>query len=152
MKQRALNEQTDYDADFYAWTQETAESICRGAFDRIDREHLAEEVADMGKRDKREVRSRMTVLMMHLLKWQAQPELREKSSWRATIIEQQEQLELLFEDSPSLYQTADHDLPSIYSRAVKRAAAETGRAAETFPGECPYSLDELLEMDLSSLK
>ena len=110
MKQRTLNERADYDRDFYQWTQETAESICRGEFDRIDCEHLAEEIADMGKRDKREVRSRLTVLIMHLLKWQAPPELRERSSLRATIVEQRRQLALVFRDSPSLYRVASEEI------------------------------------------
>ncbi|HEX3683333.1 MAG TPA: DUF29 domain-containing protein [Bryobacteraceae bacterium] len=147
-----VNELTEYDRDFYKWTQETAELICRGEFDRIQREHLAEEIADMGKRDKREVRSRMTVLMMHLLKWRAQPELCEQSSWRATIVEQRRQLELVFRDSPSLYRVAGEELRAAYGDAVEDAMAETRLAAETFPGECPYSLDELLKMDLSSLE
>lgn len=147
MKERVLNGETAYDTDFYAWTQETAELICRGEWNEVDREHVAEEIADMGKRDKREVRSRMTVLLMHLLKWQAQPELREKSSWRATIVEQRMELRLLFEDSPSLYRAAEDALPSTYSHAVKGAAEETGLAVGAFPKECPYELEQLLDWE-----
>jgi Domain of unknown function DUF29 len=148
MKEPMLNGGCGYDRDFYAWTQETAELICRGEWEAVDREHVAEEIADMGKRDKREVRSRMTVLLLHLLKWQAQPELRDKSSWRATIVEQQDQLELLFEDSPSLYRAAEDELALIYGRAVKRAAKETGLGVGAFPKECPFTLEQVLGMDL----
>jgi hypothetical protein len=150
MKESTLKDGTAYDGDFYVWTQETAELICRGEWDAIDREHVAEEIADMGKRDKREVRSRMTVLIAHLLKWYAQPELRDSSSWRATIVEQRDQLELLFEDSPSLYAAAEDELGLIYRRAVGRAAKETGLGAETFPKECPYTVGQVMGMELWS--
>jgi hypothetical protein len=145
-----MKAQSAYDRDFYAWTQKTAELICRGEWEAVDREQVAEEIADMGKRDRREVRSRITVLIMHLLKWQAQPEFREKSSWRETIVEQQDQLELLFEDSPSLYRTAEDELGLIYTRAVRRAANETGLGVEAFPTECRFSLERVIEMELPS--
>lgn len=123
--------------------------VSRGEFAEIDREHLAEEIADMGKRDRREVRSRMTVLLMHLLKWEAQPEMRQESSWRATIVEQRAELALLFEDSPSLRRVAADELAKVYGHAVQRAAAETGLGVETFPPECPYRIEELLSGELA---
>src|ERR1039458_125592 len=65
-----------YDTDFFRWTQETAELLRQGRFEETDKENLAEEVADMGKRDRRELQSRMIVLLMHLMKWAAQPQFR----------------------------------------------------------------------------
>lgn len=147
MKPRVLDGKAAYEVDFYAWTQTTAESICRGEFGEVDRKHVAEEIADMGKRDRREVRLRLTVLLTHVLKWQAQPELREKSTWRATIIEQRRQLALLFEDSPSLYQVAVDGLQATYDDAIRDAAAETKLQAETFPSMCSYTLDQLLDLE-----
>lgn len=147
MRQRAAESATLYDLDFYRWTQETAELICQGAFGEIDREHLAEEIADMGKRDKREVRSRMTVLILHLLKGQVQPELRETSSWRATIVEQRRQLALVLADSPSLYNVARDELDSIYKDAVEDAVAQTRLGAKQFPSECPYTLAQILDVE-----
>ena len=126
MAERAINDGTSYDADFYRWTQETAELVCRGEFRNVDREHLAEEIADLGKRDGREMRWRMTVLVVHLLKWQAQPQSGETSSWRQTIIEQQDQLELLFEDSQSLYRATEDELPSLCRRAAKTCSEGDG--------------------------
>lgn len=146
MAQRAIESATLYDVDFYRWTQETAELICRGAFGEIDREHLAEEIADMGKRDKREVRPRMTVLVMHLLKWQMQPELREAASWRATVVEQRAELRLLFEDSPSLRRVAADELARTYRDAVDRAAQEARLEVKAFPSECPYTLAQILDV------
>jgi len=80
----------------------------------------------MGKRDRRELRSRMTVLIMHLMKWAAQPKLRSKSTWRSTINEQRDQINELLADSPSLRVSLIQELPRLYSRAAYRAADETG--------------------------
>jgi transposase-like protein len=55
----------------------------------IDTAHLIEELEDMGKRDKRELKNRLEVLIMHLLKWQYQAEQR-STSWKSTIKEQRE--------------------------------------------------------------
>src|SRR5437870_763484 len=103
MTERDLQQTTvDYDLDFFQRTQSTAELIRQGRLNEVDLEHVADEIADMGKRDHREVRSRLIVLIMHLSKWQVQPELRQASSWRSTIIEQRRQLTLVLKDSPSL--------------------------------------------------
>jgi Domain of unknown function DUF29 len=86
-----------YDSDFYQWTQTVGENLRQCPPPKADLEHVAEEIADMGKRDRREIRFRMIVLLMHLMKWAAQPEMRDKSSWRSTINEQRDQVEALLE-------------------------------------------------------
>ena len=146
-----MESRSAYDVDFFAWTQETAELLQRREFAQVDWEHVAEEIADMGKRDRREARSRMTVLLMHLLKWRFQPELRKTSSWRATIAEQRMELRLVFDDSPSLRRVARDELAAIYLHAVKRAAEETGLGVGAFPKECPYTVEQVLEWELSSV-
>ena len=123
---REREESALYDADFYAWTQSAAEGLRQGRLPEADVEHVAEEVADMGKRDRREIRFRMTVLIMHLMKWAAQPKLRSKSTWRSTINEQRDQIDDLLADSPSLRVSLIQELPRLYSRAACRAADETG--------------------------
>jgi Domain of unknown function DUF29 len=123
-----------YDADFYRWTQSIAECLRSGRASPAELQHVAEEIADMGKRDRREVFSRMTVLVMHLMKWAAQPELREKSSWMSTIYEQRDQLNFLLADSPSLHALlrADQSMQGIYQKAAVRAAAETRLSPQDF--------------------
>jgi hypothetical protein len=112
-----------YDEDFFEWTQRTAELIREGRFSEVDREHLAEEIADMGKRDRRELRSRTVRLIQHLLKWKYQPK-RRCNSWLATIGEQRRRLLLLLEDSPSLRRVLEDDLGLLYSQAVRAALQE----------------------------
>ena len=78
---------TLYDRDFYAWSREQAELLRAGELGRADLEHIAEEIESMGKTEKRELVSRLTVLLLHLLKWRFQPELR-SANWRLTVEEQ----------------------------------------------------------------
>jgi hypothetical protein len=133
-----------YDADFYQWTQSTAELIRQGRMGDVDWEHVAEEIQDMGKRDHREVRSRLIVLIEHLLKWHFQPE-RRTASWRATISDQRRELTLVIGDSPSLKRIPRETLPALYRSALKDAAEETGMDVDRFPKTCPYSTDQLLD-------
>ena len=114
-----------YDSDFYLWTQRASEQLRSGKLAVDDLEHAAEEIADMGKRDRRELQSRMMVLVMHLIKWAAQPELRETSTWLATINEQRTQIDGVLEQSPSLRTFLAIDLPSVYTKATRQAAIET---------------------------
>src|ERR1035437_7116710 len=114
-----------YDSDFYLWTQQAAESLRSGVLASDDLEHAAEEIADMGKRDRRELESRMMALGTHLIKWAAQPQLRETSTWLATINEQRTQIEGVLAQSPSLRALLVIDLPPVYTKAAKQAAIET---------------------------
>ena len=73
-----------YNTDFHAWTREQAALLKSGRLAEIDMNHLIEEIESMGKNERRELKSRLVILIMHLLKWQIQPE-RQSNSWRATI-------------------------------------------------------------------
>ncbi len=146
MKGRTLSPSVLYEQDETAWLEAMAELIRLGRLDEVDYPNLAEYLADMARRDRREVESRLTVLLAHLLKWAHQPE-RRSGGWRATIIEYRQYLEGL----ASLGVLRDHAeavLADAYRKAVERAAAETGQPAETFPADCPYTFDQLLTADL----
>ena len=83
-----------YDQDFYLWIETISKQLKAGKFAEIDLANLIEEIESMGKSEKRELKSRLIVLLMHLLKWQYQPEKRSES-WRSTITEQRICIELL---------------------------------------------------------
>jgi hypothetical protein len=131
-----------YEADETAWLEATSGLLRSGRWDQIDTGTLAEYLADMARRDRREVESRLTVLIVHVLKWFHQPE-RRSGNWRATIIEQRQELEGLV-DRGVLRNHAEALLSDVYLKAVERAAAETGLQREEFPATCPYTLDQLL--------
>lgn len=136
----------DYDQDFYAWIKRNVTLLRSGQLSEVDAEHIAEELESMGKRDLRQLRSRLQVLIMHLLKWQYQVDLR-GTSWVSTIDHQRDEIEALLLDSPSLRQHMQDSIERIYSKAVRDAARETGLPVETFPEQCPYPIDEILGPD-----
>jgi hypothetical protein len=136
-----------YEADETAWLDEMANLIRAGRLEDLDFSHLQEYLADMANRDRKEVGSRLRVLLMHLLKWEHQPECRTRS-WLASIVTQRDELE---DDVAGgvLRAHAINVLPKSYAKAVREAIAETGLPATTFPPDCPYTLDEVMTMPVT---
>ena len=133
----------DYDRDFYAWTNEQARLLRTGELSAIDAANLAEEIESMGRSDRRELQSRLAVLIMHLLKWRFQPSAR-SAGWLGTIREQRLQIELILEDSPSLRPVVTPMLLRAYANAKNGAIEQTGLAEGDFPDSCPFAIDEVL--------
>lgn len=133
-----------YSLDFFEWTARNAELLRAGRFDEADIERIAEELEDMGKRDRRELLSRARVLLAHLLKWRFQPD-RRSPSWEDTIDAQRTDIADLLDDMPSLRAALAASLPAIYMAAVRRAASETKLTRTAFPGACPFTLAEILD-------
>jgi hypothetical protein len=137
-----------YSQDFYQWTQATATLIRQGKWHEVDAACLAEELESLGKRDRRELGSRVEVLMMYLLKWCYQPERREHShSWYDTILEQRGQIQQLLDDSPSLSPQVAALLAHRYPRARRRALGETQLSETSFPQDCPWTPEQVLDDD-----
>jgi hypothetical protein len=133
----------DYEEDFYAWTVEQSRLLRSGELSAIDAANIAEEIESMGRSDRRELKSRLIVLLMHLLKWSHQPAARSRS-WSATIDEQRLQIDGLLAESPSLRPMLAVMAPEAYAIARARAIAETGLADAVFRDACPFAADEVL--------
>lgn len=133
-----------YHTDFYDWIEETAQALRDRRWDDIDIDNLVEEVEALGRSEKRELRSRLEVLLMHLLKWQCQSAHRSRS-WQATIREQRRQLIRLLEDSPSLRSYLTGQLPQCYEIAREQAAEETTIFLENFAVDCPFTNQQILD-------
>ena len=142
----ALSLETLYERDETAWLETTSELIRLGRFDAVDYPNLAEYLTNMAARDRREVRSRLVVLLMHLLKWEHQPD-RRSQSWRTTVLNQRQELAVLAGRGVLRVHAAEV-LSEAYQDAVELAASETKMPREAFPAECPYSFDQLLVVDL----
>jgi hypothetical protein len=138
------NKSALYDSDFYAWSREQADLLRAGKLAQADIEHIAEEIDSMGRTEKRELVSRLTVLLMHLLKWRFQAEKR-GASWEATIEVQRNRLIDHLDDNPSLKPLLPQALAKAYRDARLEAAAETGLAIATFPEACPWSTEQALD-------
>ena len=135
-----------YDEDFYAWSRQQAALLRAGQLGRADIEPIAEEIESMGRAEKRELISRLTVVLMHLLMWRHQPDKR-GASWEASIRVQRNRLIDHLGDNPSLKALLPQAMASAYRDGVLDAVAETGLAAATFPKSSPWSSDEALDGD-----
>jgi len=137
-----------YETDYYQWAKHQAELLQKNDFLAMDIEHLIEELEGMARSDKRELESRLTVLITHLLKWNLQSSLKEHwQSWEKTIIEQRTQLESLLDKMPSLHSSLEPIMHDAYPYALKWVIRETRLSKETFPSHCPYSVNQLLDHD-----
>ena len=137
-----------YEIDDTAWLEANSEPIRSGRFDEVDFSNLAEYLSAMARSERREVASRLLVLIAHLLKWRYQPDHRTRSG-HGTILHQRHELEGWLE-SGVLRLHAAEVLAQSYVKAVRQAAVETGISESAFPTECPFSLDEVLDGPLDT--
>ncbi len=135
-----------HNADFYAWTQETAKLLKEGRLKEVDIMNIAEEIEDMGNSEKRGVVSQLSRLMTHLLKWKYQPAFR-SNSWKNTIEAARIEITDFFKDSPSLKNTVKFKFDLAYRKAIRIASNETGIEVNNFPQVCPFNLDDCLNED-----
>ncbi len=132
-----------YEADYLRWIETTIERLRSQDYANVDWENLIEEIADMGRSERRSLESNLIFVLLHLLKWQYQPEQR-SGSWEGSIIEHRRRIKKALQESPSLKPYLDGVFAECYTEAVKQAKAETGLPLETFPMQCLYKLVEVL--------
>jgi Domain of unknown function DUF29 len=133
-----------YDADLLAWLEQQASYLRAGQLDRLDVGHLIEELEEMGGSQRRELKSRLEILLMHMLKRDASPRRRSRS-WQSTIVEQRARIADLLEQSPSLRNGMEEVAQKAFGVAVKRAAIEAGLKRSAFPAALPYGVAAILE-------
>lgn len=139
-----LSQLTPYEADYARWCTEQGALLRDGRLDALDRENLAEEIESLGRSDRREIESRLKVLLTHLLKWRHQPEGR-CGSWRSTIRDQRRGIAKILKESPSLHTHPAKALKDEYGYAVSDAIDETGLPEDAFPSACPFTIDQILD-------
>ncbi len=139
-----MSNTTLYDRDFHAWAGEQAALLRAGRLAEADIAHIAEEIESMGRSEKRELISRLKVLLVHLLKWRFQPAGR-GNSWRLTIAEQRRDVAEHLNDNPSLRTRLAEAMDSAYGGAVLAAARETNLGPATFPETCPWDYAAIMD-------
>jgi hypothetical protein len=142
----SANQKNLYEADYLQWIETTVEKLRQRDYAAVDWENLIEEIADMGRSERRGLRSNLIVVLLHLLKWQYQPQMR-SGSWKGSIVEHRQRIRDDLVDSPSLKPYLEEVFAKSYSDAVERASAETGLPAGTFPAECPYTAAQILDSE-----
>ncbi len=132
-----------YEADYVAWIGVMVEHLRDRNYGAVDWENLIEEIEEMGKRERRSLESNLIVLLLHLLKWQFQPE-RRSGSWQGSIVEHRRRLLRSLQDSPSLKPYVEAVFGDCYQAAVEQAIAETGLQESVFPEASPYGAEQVL--------
>jgi hypothetical protein len=132
-----------YDQDFAAWAEDQARLLKGERAVGLDWENLAEEIDSLGKSQRQEIRSRLLILLLHLLKWHFQPNER-GNSWKASILEQRQRIADLLDESPSLRSFPATVLEREYRLARLKAAGESGLPVDVFPTDVPYSISDIL--------
>lgn len=135
-----------YENDYLRWLDAQAQHLRAGELDQLDRAHLLEELEGMSRSERRQLRNRLVVLLVHLLKLRHQP-ARHSRSWEVTVITQRVDIKLLLRESPSLRPTLAATLEAAYRAARREAAQETGLASDRFPATCPFTLEQVLDED-----
>lgn len=137
-----------YDDDYYAWTQYQAEVLrtMRRADNRLDREHVAEEIEDLGKSERDAVRSQVVRIVEHLLKLEYSPAADPRFDWMASVVEARRAL--ADKITATLQRDTEAMLPELYADA--RELADIGlrkfgenAAAARLPAKCPYTFEQI---------
>lgn len=132
-----------YQQDFYGWTQWQVKVLAQKQISELDWQNLQEEVQALGRQEYRELVSRLTVLLGHLLKWQYQPDRRSRS-WFLTIREQRRAINRYLLRSPSLQSRIVDALEDGFEAGVDLALRETDLPLRTFPENCPYKFEDMI--------
>ena len=130
-----------YESDFYTWTQRQSAMIRDGRLHDADLANIAEEIESLGRSQVAELRSRYTVLCLHLLKKIVQPE-RDSRSWTTTIVGQRLEIAEHLDENPGLAPQRAGLFAKAYRTARKLAAAETGIELRLFPEAPPFTIDQ----------
>lgn len=133
-----------YEADYLQWIETNLENLRHKNYEQVDWANLLEEIEDMGRSERRSLESNLIIVLLHLLKWQYQPE-RRSGSWERSIIEHRRRIKKALKESPSLKPYLINILDESYTESVKQAKAETKLPSERFPPKCPYSLTSILD-------
>ena len=134
---------TSYASDPYAWALEQASYLRAGAWSQLDTHHLADEIEDVAGTERHRLTSFFRIILLHLLKWDYQPELRSRS-WTVSIRIQRMAADDQIEDCPSLKPQIARLIERAYRRARIEAANETNLDEGTFPADCPYDYDTIM--------
>src|SRR5437762_8160518 len=132
-----------YERDFYAWLMEQARHVRDGHWNAIDRENVAEEIESLGREQFNKLESALRIVLVHMLKWDYQPNLRSRS-WTLSIDAQCVEIENVLSDNPGLKARIPEAVARAYRRARIEAAKETALEKDEFAQDCPYTWNDLV--------
>ena len=141
-----LNLKTLYEIVDSLWLEETIELLKNKRYEALDLENLIEELEDLGSEKKFRVASLLEQIIRHCLVLQFWEDERtyNRSHWRSEIVNFKNQIDTYLTTNLCNYLTKE--LPRIYQKALNYVREKTDNQV-SFPGECPYSLENLLDLD-----
>jgi len=153
--QSKIEPDTLYERDFHAWLEVQARLLRGGEVDALDLPNLLEEIESLGKSELSQVRSRLTVILEHLLKCQFALNRNPSAGWRRTLLVQRDDLGKVLKDSPSLKPRVTGLVPDAFTSARKRALVgfeehegdEMAHYRRVLPLDCPYTVEQILDED-----
>jgi len=135
-----------YDTDYGLWLASQIDSLKSHQWDDLDIDNLIEELEGLDQSNKRELDSYLVLILTNLLKWEFQP-LSRSGNWKGSICFGRKRIARLFRDQPSLQPYVLEILQEAHTDALEIALLETGLPADVFPTECPYSADQILDLN-----
>lgn len=132
-----------YEEDFHAWLESQIQLIKNKEFEKLDTEHLLEEMETLGNSEKYALESFLMRTMQHMLKWQYQPGKR-TNSWKKSIEHHRNKANKVLNENPGIKQFLNNIFLEAYEDARLEASDETGIELDLFPEKSPWSIDEVL--------
>jgi hypothetical protein len=134
-----------YKEDFYRWTVEQSNLLRSIELDGLDSKNLAEEIASLGRQERKELRTHFNVVLGHLLKWHLLPQERSKL-WQVTIDSERREILWILRDSPSLKENLSEIIKDSYEAALYLVRLETSLDSKDLPKDCPYTGEQILDL------
>lgn len=134
-----------YEADFYRWTVEQSEKLRLSELEGLDSKNLAEEIASLGRQERRELRTHFNVLIGHLLKWHLIPE-GQTTPCQVTIDSERREIHWILRDSPSLKDKLSEIIKESYEAAIYLVIIESNLESKDLPKDCPYTIEQILDL------
>jgi hypothetical protein len=132
---------SQYHQDFYAWTQTQAKVLNDRNFDQLDLNNLVVEIEALGRQERRQLRHHLAELLTALIALGHQP----KETQQALVSQHRREVQLLLTENPSLTAALSLLLELAYETSRDLAVQETGKPYDSFPSDCPYRLDQVLD-------
>ncbi|HAC61990.1 MAG TPA: DUF29 domain-containing protein [Cyanothece sp. UBA12306] len=138
-----------YETDYLAWYETTLEIIKYQRLDELDLDSLIEILEDLVRNTKRSGASFLEQIIRHLLMIEYRKTEREYNyrHWGAEIVNFRNQLEI--DMTTNLQKYLEDNLDQIYQRALQYVIIKTGLKKETFPNECSYTVEQLINNDFN---
>lgn len=137
-----------YEKDVVAWAEQQKEYLKSGQYEKLDIEHLLEDLDDVGNSNRNALESYFKVLISHLLKWRHQPSQR-SCSWVGSINNSRRSIEKIIKKNPSLKNYLQAAFEEEWDNARKWALDEMGMKSNEISNFCPFNLHYAMNEPIS---